>query len=111
MAENVEKYGGGLDAPRIAPPGMAESEHAESVDLGKADGTHRRLKPRHIQLIGIGGTIGTMLYVQIGKGLIQGGPGSLFLAFTLWCTVILAVTFCLRARPRGESSTILHQVH
>jgi amino acid transporter len=40
------------------------------------DTTHRKLKPRHIQLIGIGGTIGTALYVQIGKGLMNGGPGS-----------------------------------
>ncbi|CAF9910695.1 MAG: hypothetical protein HETSPECPRED_010150 [Heterodermia speciosa] len=30
------------------------------------DHTHRKLKPRHIQLIGIGGTIGTALFVQIG---------------------------------------------
>jgi yeast amino acid transporter len=28
------------------------------------DSTHRKLKPRHIQLIGIGGTIGTALYVR-----------------------------------------------
>ena len=48
------------------------------------DSTHRMLKPRHIQLIGIGGTIGTALYVQIGHGLLNGGPGSLFLAFTIW---------------------------
>lgn len=48
------------------------------------DHTHRKLKSRHIQLIGIGGTIGTALYVQIGRGLMNGGPGSLFLAFTLW---------------------------
>jgi amino acid permease len=48
------------------------------------DETHRKLKPRHIQLIGIGGTIGTALYVQIGQGLLKGGPGSLFIAFTLW---------------------------
>lgn len=48
------------------------------------DSTHRKLKPRHIQLIGIGGTIGTALYVQIGRGLMNGGPGSLFLAFSLW---------------------------
>ncbi|KAF2856415.1 hypothetical protein T440DRAFT_108234 [Plenodomus tracheiphilus IPT5] len=57
-----------------------------------SDETHRTLKSRHIQLIGIGGTIGTALYVQIGRGLMNGGPGALFLAFTLWCTVILAVT-------------------
>ncbi|KAI4214603.1 MAG: hypothetical protein LQ351_003020 [Letrouitia transgressa] len=47
------------------------------------DSTHRKLKPRHIQLIGIGGTIGTALYVQIGEGLINGGPASLFMAFTI----------------------------
>ncbi|KAK7186602.1 hypothetical protein DPSP01_001982 [Paraphaeosphaeria sporulosa] len=59
------------------------------------DSTHRKLKPRHIQLIGIGGTIGTALYVQIGRGLMNGGPGSLFLAFSIWCTFILAVTLCM----------------
>jgi amino acid transporter len=48
------------------------------------DHTHRKLKPRHIQLIGIGGTIGTALYVQVGKSLMKGGPGSLFLAFSIW---------------------------
>lgn len=47
------------------------------------DQTHRTLKSRHIQLIGIGGTIGTALYVQIGRGLRDGGPASLFIAFTL----------------------------
>lgn len=59
------------------------------------DATHRKLKSRHIQLIGIGGTIGTALYVQIGRGLMNGGPGSLFLAFTIWCSVILAVTLSI----------------
>jgi amino acid transporter len=48
------------------------------------DHTHRKLKPRHVQLIGIGGTIGTALYVQIGQTLAEGGPGSLFIAYTLW---------------------------
>lgn len=63
--------------------------------VGSTGQVHRQLKPRHIQLIGIGGTIGTALYVQIGRGLMQGGPGSLFIAFTLWCTVILAVTMSM----------------
>ncbi|KAI3325209.1 amino acid transporter [Xylariaceae sp. AK1471] len=94
MDTNVEIYRHNND-PKFADSEGVEPERAESVEFTKIDGTHRRLKPRHIQLIGIGGTIGTMLYVQIGKGLIQGGPGSLFIAFSLWCTVILAVTFCL----------------
>lgn len=102
----------------------------------KVDHTHRQLKSRHVQLIGIGGTIGTALFVrlfrgpcltttavlnlchhtdvsqvQIGQGLLHGGPGSLFLAFgtilptqtdikhmpadlppAIWCCVVLAVT-------------------
>lgn len=33
---------------------------------------------------GIGGTIGTALFVSIGRGVLNGGPGSLFIAFTLW---------------------------
>jgi len=59
------------------------------------DHTHRNLKNRHIQLIAIGGTIGTALFVQIGSGLIKGGPASLFVAFTIWCTFIIAINNCL----------------
>lgn len=77
----------------------ATNQSEESLDAGSnmltKDGTHRYLKARHIQLIGIGGTIGTALYVQIGKSLLRGGPASLFVAFTIWCAVILAITVCL----------------
>ncbi|CCF39410.1 amino acid permease [Colletotrichum higginsianum] len=73
-----------------------ESGFRSSLDSGGTqDHTHRKLKSRHIQLIGIGGTIGTALYVQIGRGLINGGPASLFLAFSIWCTFILAVTLSM----------------
>ncbi|KAJ7940420.1 general amino acid permease AGP2 [Mycena leptocephala] len=43
---------------------------------------------RHIQLIGIGGTVGTAMFVQIGSALTKGGPGSLFLAFTIWSEMV-----------------------
>ncbi|KAF5020964.1 hypothetical protein F66182_7010 [Fusarium sp. NRRL 66182] len=72
-----------------------ELQEPPSPRVVKQDATHRKLKSRHIQLIGIGGTIGTALYVQIGKGLLNGGPASLFLAFTIWCTFILAITVCM----------------
>ncbi|KAJ5403796.1 hypothetical protein N7509_003667 [Penicillium cosmopolitanum] len=59
----------------------------DSIDGGSIkptyDHTQRKLKPRHVQLIGIGGTIGTALYVQIGSGLRTSGPGSLFLGFSI----------------------------
>lgn len=81
------------DAEKDAP--LQRGPSGQSFVVGSTDQTHRMLKPRHIQLIGIGGTIGTALYVQIGRGLMQGGPASLFIAFSLWCTVILAVTLCM----------------
>lgn len=62
----------------------SEESIADESSNPTYDHTHRKLKPRHIQLIGIGGSIGTVLYVQIGKSLAKGGPGSLFIAFFLW---------------------------
>jgi len=69
-----------------------EEAQIESASLSVKltyDSTHRQLRPRHIQLMGIGGTIGTALYVQIGHGLINGGPASLFMAFTIWYVFVM----------------------
>ncbi|KAI7174527.1 hypothetical protein KC343_g13390 [Hortaea werneckii] len=49
-----------------------DEERRGSNISGVQDKTHRKLKPRHFRLIGIGGTIGTALYVQIGRGLLNG---------------------------------------
>ncbi|KAF4123427.1 hypothetical protein GMORB2_6128 [Geosmithia morbida] len=43
----------------------------------------RKLKGRHLQMIAIGGSIGTGLFVASGKALAAGGPASLLLAFSL----------------------------
>ncbi|KAI1974688.1 general amino acid permease agp2 [Ophidiomyces ophidiicola] len=72
------------DPEKSVPSSQHASIQEDVGDRPTIDMTHRKLKPRHIQLIGIGGSIGTALFVQIGKGLLSGGPGSLFLAFTLW---------------------------
>lgn len=45
----------------VAPPRPSLSG---SSGASKRDKTHRKLKARHIQLIGIGGTIGTALFVR-----------------------------------------------
>lgn len=82
----LPSYTFSADSSSDAEKQARQSSVAAGVTGGKedADDTHRRLKARHVQLISIGGTIGTALFVQIGKGLIQGGPASLFLAFTFW---------------------------
>lgn len=43
----------------------------------------RKLKGRHLQMIAIGGSIGTGLFVASGRALANGGPASLLLAFSL----------------------------
>ncbi|KAJ7812838.1 general amino acid permease AGP2 [Mycena leptocephala] len=91
------------DKTSVSSPGEKASpvsEHGTSAhdDQGnghRQDQTHRTLKPRHIQLFAIGGTIGTVLFVQIGAALPIGGPGSLLLAIIMWSTVVLAINNCL----------------
>ena len=43
----------------------------------------RGLKERHVQFIAIGGTIGTGLFLGIGKHLAQSGPLSTFLGYVI----------------------------
>ncbi|ESK87643.1 general amino acid permease [Moniliophthora roreri MCA 2997] len=75
--------------------GERKAEYVEDEDSKlretPLDATHRTLSSRHIQLIGIGGSIGTAIFVQIGAALTHGGPGSLFVAFAFWSTVVLAL--------------------
>lgn len=52
----------------------------------------RRLKSRHLQMIAIGGSIGTGLFVGTGRALALGGPASILMAYSLigimmYCTV------------------------
>ncbi|KJR89146.1 general amino-acid permease GAP1 [Sporothrix schenckii 1099-18] len=64
-----------------------------SANLATAhSGLARELKGRHLQMIAIGGSIGTGLFVASGKALSQGGPASVLLAYgfigmMLYCTV------------------------
>lgn len=56
-----------------------------------ADQLQRHLNNRQIQLIAIGGSIGTALFVSIGTGLYNGGPGNLFLAYAIESIVLACV--------------------
>ena len=71
---DVEKKADGRSSPELDA-----GEHL----FDNADGLQRRLNNRQIQLIAIGGSIGTALFVSIGNGLARGGPGSLLLAYLI----------------------------
>lgn len=65
----------------------------EGAAAATADtGLQRKLKGRHLQMIAIGGSIGTGLFVGSGAVLANGGPASVLIAYAiigimLYCTV------------------------
>uniref|UniRef100_L2FS12 Amino acid permease n=1 Tax=Colletotrichum fructicola (strain Nara gc5) TaxID=1213859 RepID=L2FS12_COLFN len=78
------------------PEGSAGAQRVSLDSYGScvrhnSDGLQRRLDNRQIQLIAIGGTIGTGLFVTIGGGLAKGGPASLLIAYTLYACVVALV--------------------
>jgi amino acid transporter len=73
---------------------VASSSEGETI-VENVDDLKRRLSGRQIQMMAIGGSIGTALFVSIGSGLTTGGPGSLLIAFTLYCVFMAAVNSCM----------------
>ena len=86
------------DLPRDDLDGDLKGEG--SVD--KFGETHRGLKSRHVQLIALGGCIGTGLFVGSGAILHNSGPASLLLAYLIMSFVIYTIMNCL-----GEMTTYL----
>lgn len=81
-------------------PNLSEIEKAAIVTANSP--LSRSLKGRHLQMIAIGGSIGTGLFIGSGKSLRTGGPAGILIAYILigamiFCTVQslgeLAVTF------------------
>ena len=80
----------GSDSDGLEP--VATNDVQEGMFADNADNLQRHLNNRQIQLIAIGGAIGTALFVSIGSGLYHGGPGSLLIAYTIQCVILAAVT-------------------
>ncbi|OQE29726.1 hypothetical protein PENSTE_c002G10149 [Penicillium steckii] len=53
--------------------------------------TQRGLKNRHVQLMALGGTIGTGLFVSSGQSLATGGPASLLLGYLFISAMVYAL--------------------
>ncbi|KAM0745999.1 hypothetical protein T439DRAFT_384462 [Meredithblackwellia eburnea MCA 4105] len=74
-----------------------ESAHGFDLAGGQENSSERivqrKLKARHLQMIALGGTIGTGLFVGAGGALATGGPlgiflGYLIMGFVCWCLMI-----------------------
>jgi len=88
------------DNEKVPTYDVAESD--SRIITENVDDLKRRLSGRQIQMITIGGSIGTALFVSIGTGLVQGGPGSFFLAFIIYCFFLAAVNNCMAEIRRTQ---------
>ncbi|ODQ77090.1 hypothetical protein BABINDRAFT_163824 [Babjeviella inositovora NRRL Y-12698] len=70
-------------------PNLSEEEKA-IIATSKAP-LNRSLKSRHLQMIAIGGSIGTGLFIGSGSALRTGGPASLLISYFLVGTIIYCV--------------------
>ncbi len=71
----------------------SQTDYDNSVLAHEEEGYHKTLKPRQIQMIAIGGAIGTGLFMGAGSRLHDAGPG----LFLVYAVCGLVVFFILRA--------------
>jgi len=104
-AHEPERHGS-IDVALKGRGAIAVGEAADLYgDYGTAERygyVERGLKSRHIQFIALGGTIGTGLFLGIGKAFAQAGPLSVLLGYSLTGVAIFGMMQCL-----GEMATWL----
>jgi amino acid permease len=89
-------------AQPIVDYGTLKSTHAPApLPVVKTHGSlHRGLSARHVQMIAIGGTIGTGLFLGTGRSLAQGGPASMLICYGIVGFVVYVTLLLL-----GEMAT------
>lgn len=82
---------------------LSATSSVRGVTIDEAEkGTHRGLKSRHVQILALGGAIGTGLFLSSGLALSQTGPAALLLGYAIMSLVIYFVMNVL-----GEMGTWL----
>ncbi|KAF4552525.1 Amino acid permease-like protein 25 [Elsinoe fawcettii] len=80
----------------------SDAEKAVDHGVGKTSQLQRRLKSRHLQMIAIGGTIGTGLFIGSGGALATAGPAGTLIAYAFVGTLVYSVMIGL-----GEMATYI----
>ncbi|KAG5637064.1 hypothetical protein H0H81_005945 [Sphagnurus paluster] len=84
-------------APGTTGGMVIHGEHVEDVNKLRADNPmlQQKMKPRHLQMIAVGGSIGTGLFVGSGSALHLGGPAGILVAWILMGFMLINVTQAL----------------
>ncbi|OBT82755.1 hypothetical protein VE02_09110 [Pseudogymnoascus sp. 03VT05] len=70
---------------------MDENASAANAPVEVINHTKRGLKPRHAQMIALGGSIGTGLFVSTGATLALGGPAFILIAFSIMSLLVYII--------------------
>lgn len=91
MMEKDSKNTMGLHPTPSNYAGDVEEVNEFNRDVEGGHGTQRGLKSRHAQMIALGGTIGTGLFVGSGQALQMGGPCFLLVAYLLMSILVFGI--------------------
>ena len=93
--------------PQWRPPDSKERKEADDIATGlqhdgalaehnvAADRLARKLSARQVQMIAIGGTIGTGLFLGTGKSLSTGGPASMVISYAIVGAIVFNTMLAL----------------
>lgn len=93
LPDQKEKLGSEEAGRVIVTHGTTEDANAFVLENG--NGLQRPLKPRHLQMIAIGGVIGTGLFLGIGSDLEHGGPAGLLIGYCVMASLLYSVMVAL----------------
>lgn len=91
MNTDIEKRPHGLE---IGPDGLNPREDIDHP-IVVADKLSRKLSARQVQMIAIGGTIGTGLFLGTGNSLAKGGPASMLISYAIVGAIVFVTMLAL----------------
>ncbi|KAI8993134.1 amino acid permease/ SLC12A domain-containing protein [Pilobolus umbonatus] len=88
IVKDEKAFAGTLDSGSV-------SDNDSHIQETKNHSLQRGLKARHIQMIALGGTIGTGLFMASGTAIVNGGPGGALVGYSIVGILVFCVMMSL----------------